>query len=326
MVFLGGYKDYGTVSPARQDSTQKRQWCSWAGIRIMALGGPLPSLTHYGEAIPEHPGVITTTGHGGTCALVEMMVKDLLSRRCDLLDSYVALVGSGSIGSAIAGHLLYRLPRARLVIYDIDQVKLDGVYNNLRQNYRDRVSKAQGLGDLAIMAKIIISIATTPLSEELFQHAQEGAVIIDDSQPPSVSPDLARQLAQKGISVIWVVGKLPPGYSTCPMRTREVESKGSRYRIPWLYGSPPGLGEFTGGLVDNTTLWGCGLEGLALGLLLHQGEEEKVRKLAIRGPVTPEKVERIAALFERFGISIPATYQAFGHIVDIQFEAPFRDG
>ncbi|HEU5187862.1 MAG TPA: hypothetical protein VFT87_05175, partial [Candidatus Saccharimonadales bacterium] len=109
-----------------------------------------------------------------------------------------------------------------------------------------------------------------------------GKVFIDDSQPGCFD---RAQIEQRGGHLLWVVGHDPKG------------------RVSRVHGYTFGTEE---GLVGDSN-WGCELEAW---LIAKTGR----RDLALRGPVTPEKVRAIGEAMKREGIKA-GPFQSFGRLV-----------
>lgn len=332
---VGGRISRNGMKVARDILDVAAEYLRRLGIPIMALGARLPSLTNYGKTIRESvPGIITTTGHAGTCHEIGIIVT-ALKKRLHLPNNVpLTVIGVGSIGKAVAEFLLNRNPDSNITLFDTDLSRLDKVICFLKEKYGNRVSKALNPRAAIMASPIIVSTATSDvLSEEPEQNLKEilqGKVFIDDAQPFSIRP----WVEEGGAKIIWVVGKGPQGGQYRNFRRNPVFTYPTRggLAVPWNYGSPVPLDDpiANQGLVGPSDEFGCGLEALALALcfdsLIGEGlsrEEalEYVREQAVQDAVDLSAVERIEELYKKIGMNpdpTAITFQAFGFPVDVE--------
>ncbi len=262
------------------------------GAEIQGLGAIIPALTKFGQNI-ENSNVITTTGHGGTIQII----METLERAAN--ESYIrpeqlkkiGVLGLGSIGYSIADITRSNYPDAEIRVYDSNPEKVSRVVCSIGAIAAE--SEVELIRDSEVIISAIVTAAGPLDLEALGVTAadMEGKLIIDDSQPCSVSPEQVKKL---GGTVAWVIGH------------NGIER--SSY-------------DFGGSMADGKKeLFGCEAEAatiaayygelLATGMDVQDAKEE-VRKVALRSPVTPDKVRAIAELFEVHNVEA-APLQAFG--------------
>lgn len=261
------------------------------GIHVAGLGATLPALTHFGKKVT-NPNVVTTTGHGGTVSLINMTVE-MAARGKDV--EKIGVLGLGSIGEAIARNMLEQYPEADVVVYENDPNRAAKI---LAEN--PKLIRGESEKDVLESSQIIVSAITSQLDlKGLGITSMEGKVIVDDSQPGSVSP---AQLQLLGGDLLWVIGTDPDG--------KTVRRRGYDY----------------GTMVNaRQDVFGCEAEAASIARYqaelaergMPQGAVERIiAQVALRGPVSLRNVRYINALFMKFGI-LSAAPQAFGHSVDM---------
>lgn len=266
------------------------------GACVIGLGGVLPSITRYGQAIAAGDAILTT-GHGGTISLVMANIERALSRRDGGANPALGVLGLGSIGQAIAHEVITRY-HGELPINVCDRDPA------ARRRFENSI---QGLPDAHLIgvqaeASNLISQATIVVSAvagrvDLDAHGAvkdrlDGHFFVDDSQPYSLSP---RQVTDRGGSITWVVGHTGPGI----------------VRHFFDYGT----------MVDrNHDVFGCEAEAAALTAELNSRVDHglstedafgQIADLAVRHAATNRDVKNITELFDRHGIGLaqPQTLQ-----------------
>lgn len=259
------------------------------GAKVVGLGAVIPALTKFGQHI-DNPNVITTTGHGGTIELImntiERAVDEGYVSERDL--DAIGVLGLGSIGRSIAEITRDRYPNAEISVYDI------------RTEQTEKVARAIGgivaksEAEVIQSSNVIISAVTGHVDVEakgLTRKDLEGTLIIDDSQPCSFTPE---QVAKLGGTVAWVIGQ------------NGIER--SSYN-------------FGGSMAHPTReVFGCEAEAATLAAEYHDlvdagmPEDEvraRIKEVALREAVTPDKVRAIGSIFAKRGVAA-APLQAFG--------------
>lgn len=256
---------------ARNISERTLDFAATTGCVLAGLGGVLPSLTHYGQRI--RTPVPTTSGHGGTLALLRATLTQALLDGSIAKLTRAAVVGGGAIGTSIAidlAHLEAEVqlvdtsPKARALAQR--RIAEDGTTPS------GSIKVVAGLSQ-ADTIDLLIGAATSTID---VSGLSTDAVVIDDSQPPCVEPDVKQELR-------WVVGS--------DMSTSRIAT-----RTHYLYGIE--------GLVSPSDVWGCEAEVAAL--VAAEATELRVTKA-----VTPETTSKIGEVLETVGIKA-ATPQAFG--------------
>ncbi len=192
------------------------QLASNLGADVVGLGETLASLTSHGKKLKEqYPDVEIVTGHTGTTYLINEWIRfgaQVLDK--DLSDTSVTIIGAyGAIGSVV-GRLLANEGVGRLSLHDKED-KVGGLKNIAAGLVNDfpylsgRIDVSGGdisLAEACKRGEIIMSAASAPSSFIRSEHLNEGTIIVDDSQPPSIT----REEAEKAKShLFWVVGSHP---------------------------------------------------------------------------------------------------------------------
>jgi hypothetical protein len=285
------------------------------GIDIVGLGASLPGLLHYGDAIRD-PDVVTTTGHGGTIALIIDTMHTLGER--GELDSKalqdIGIIGLGSIGDAIARIVATLYPDATIRICDTDAGKRGKTHSALSAIRRggrrrgmlrgrgrdDRVIETADAREVLTHSRLVISAATHPI--DLTGIESLRVTLLDDSQPGIASMS---QIEDLGGRYLWVVGESLDG--TFERATG------------WDFG----------GTLMRRGKFGCECECEEVSAerqrvfreLVQRGfDPEAARRMsleaariwAIRRPVEVEDVMRFSDLFRQHGIGAARTPQAEG--------------
>jgi len=81
------------------------------GARVMGLGATLPALTRHGGTV-RVPGLVTTTGHGGTVHLIRSLARDIADAgTCPRGITRIGVLGAaGSIGASTLAALFHDFP------------------------------------------------------------------------------------------------------------------------------------------------------------------------------------------------------------------------
>ncbi len=262
------------VLTGRQIAESTLQFAARTGARLAGLGGTLPSITQYGKAVDST--IPTTSGHGGTLALLRLTVQRAEAEGSLTRLRRAAVIGAGAIGTSAAIDLGNLGAKVQLV----------DTSSRARALASHRIAEqAPGLSQAITVSAalerphevdLIVGAATTPID---LGGLAETALMIDDSQPPCIDP------AQIGArqSLRWVVGQ-----------DRSEDQVATR--IATRYGSE--------GLSHRSDVWGCEAEAAALAAT----DSIEAR---ICGPVTPGSTDTVANLFSKVGI-VAAEPQAFG--------------
>lgn len=269
------------------------------GVTHVGLGASLPSHTKFGQKITnEH--VTTTTGHGGTIALINKIVASTLEKtipEANGAPQSIGVLGLGAIGMRIAEITAQQYPDAKIRVFDPNTKLMERAMASA-----PNIVAAVDAHDAIMSSEATISAIAgekAKLDLEAIGIANlEGRVIIDDSQPGSVDP---RQAEALGGAVVWAIGTDTEGY---------VVRRGYDYAT-----------------MNNahTDLFGCEAEVSTQALyeeeLRRRGMPEKaiasvMSRVAINSAVTLQKVHYASALFTKFGIR-PSAPQAFGRPVRI---------
>lgn len=299
------------------------------GIRVFGLGATLPMVTRFGESIPlpnsSEADFVTTTGHGGTIALILKTVQALRERGAVApgATQRIGILGAaGSIGSSIFEVMAMMYPGAEITIFDPKATKaLDEQVARLSDpSVRDgRITLAKNARDVLEGSDIIISAVTGAIDLKALgvrRRKFRGHVLIDDSQPWAFSRN---QVEEYGGREVWVAGENPRG---------DIVSRVSS----WNYG---------GTLLPNS-VFGCEAEVNVLAALLADTEQtfmqdpyareqfaqyisaktgkaaaevtplDVVRDMALRRRVTPRDAMNYVQLFDYYGIGASSRLQAEG--------------
>lgn len=262
------------------------------GVSTVGLGATLPSLTNYGRTI-NNPGVVTTTGHGGTAELIS---RTMLAGLHGKSPSSIGVLGTGAIGGPVADVVAQRFPNAVPInIYDTDTRRTASLNNK----HLGRFTVAESGAALIENSQVILS-AMVGSFDAVTNGIKDmhGKIVVDDAQPASFDP---AQVEALGGKVLWVIGK---------------DTRGLVVRDGYNYATM---------LDDHTDLFGCEAEAAVLEAYRKDLEsrgmgealaEAIVGKVAIRRAVTAQAVRYVSALFKRFGIEASQP-QAFGKAVDL---------
>jgi hypothetical protein len=265
------------------------------GVGLVGLGAVLPGVTQLGRTIKE-PGLVTTTGHGGTVHLLAETVE--YAAELQDKEPVVGVLGLGSIGRSSLDVLRSKSPDAatkstlarEYVLYDTDDARVRDAFKS--EGY-GKISGATSEHALLAQSDIIVTAITDTIDLDALE-AKHGApldltgkVIVDDSQPGCFSRE---QVEARGGKLVWVVG------------ADRSDSKFLHRVGGYSYGNESGLyGEDSG--------WGCEAEAGTLATL-HRPD------LAVATHVTPEIARAIGAACRQAGIRVASPLQSFGKPVE----------
>lgn len=284
-------KAFETVTKIMNDTTDFAK--HRLDVEVASFAALLPRLTNFGQTI-ETPGLVTTTGHGATVALVSQALEQARDRgnsREGSLDK-IGIVGTGAIGAAVAEVILEKGLTRDIVLTDRDQIRGNQVLQHLLELYpKANITFSTNNTDAINGRNATVSAAATrfDLKDEAWQNADfNGAWIVDDSQPGAFS---LQQVEAAGGNVVWPIGlDLTDGQ----LGTLE----------KFEYGNSEQLRT---GPAERDELFGCEAEVLAL--YASRGYE-----FAIDSPVKPSQVLAIESLMRQVGIRL-ADPQCLGRYV-----------
>lgn len=252
------------------------------GTSLAGLGALLPKLTNFGRSTSVS-GLTTTTGHGGTVALITEMCAALGS----LDGRQVSIVGTGSIGRAAAGMLIHE-GVGTLTLFDAVPSRALALAERLQSEASAPV-EIRAAGSLAEALKVNLVVAATTSSvclEGSSVHDLSGTTIIDDSQPACFD---RAEVESRGGQVLWVVGR-----DNSPEQSL---TKLGYWGSPFDYGGS--------GPASPKDVWGCEAEVHALSRCGVASEN------ALTGPVTTTDVTKIREYLRTAGTGL-APWQSHG--------------
>lgn len=269
------------------------------GADVVGLGAILPKVTHFGHAlrnIEGMEGLVTTTGHGGTVYMIVETARKIMNETSTESHGKIGVIGgAGSIGWSSTVAATEMIDNHGIVSYDINTERLYGLIGKYKKG--NKVKAAESAADVLRDTNIIVTAVTgrIDLDDKEYEGLDlTGKVIIDDSQPGCFD---TQQVEARGGKLVWVVGE---DASESKFITRDgYHTEG----VPYNYGDRSGL-------FGVSSEFACGQEAAAIA---QSGEFHK----AITGPVTPENVRVIGALFRAAGVRV-APFQAFGQPVAIK--------
>jgi predicted dinucleotide-binding enzyme len=271
------------------------------GARAVGYGATLPGLMNWGKATADKEAR-PTTGHGGTtalmCMLIDQVTEQILKERLGDRPLNIAILGLGTIGLATAGVIAKRYENSDIHIFD------PVVERMAKLAASDRYTAHASAADAIDAADIVLSTASTTFELLDPTHPNyipvkslEDKAIIDDSEPHSFKPE---QVLELGGIVLDVIGQ---SYT---------EDHVVRRITGFGYGHTMAEG--------RRDSFGCELEVATLNRLHKDLEamgksrediEIELGKYALTGPVAAEHTERWIELFKHYGIG-PAPLQVFG--------------
>lgn len=166
---------------------------------VIGLGAVLPKFTDMGRTITSS-GIYTTTGHSGTLAAIKQTVEKVREEMFDgeLPNGHIGILGAGAIGLAAAIELHRMYPSRTISVFDKHPVRSKMVAETLGAGVVEIHDSADALFR---DTKVVVSALTSPLDPNLLTSSAEGVVIIDDSEPKSISNEDAHKLGVKIVGV-----------------------------------------------------------------------------------------------------------------------------
>lgn len=269
------------------------------GAEVVGLGAILPKVTHFGDALRSIDGMdrlVTTTGHGGTVYMIVETARKIMQETSIESHGKIGVIGgAGSIGWSSTMAAVEMMKDHQVLSYDINTERLYGMLgkNKIRHS---NVAVAANSAEVLRDTNIIITAVTgrINLDDEAYKDLDlTGKVIIDDSQPGCFD---AAQVEARGGKLVWVVGE--DGSDNGFITRDGYHTNGT----PYNYGDKSGL-------YGARSEFACGQEAAVI------AQSREFHK-AVTGPVTPENVKIIGALFRAADVRV-APFQAFGKTVQI---------
>ncbi len=213
------------VNYARSRIIQAAELAKRMGAKTVGLGETLASLTDHGTKLKEKVSdVAVVTGHDFTTDFMnEIYNQTARDLDIDPRESQTTVIGAfGSIGTAMTEVLLaegvrkFHLHDRKIMITALEKRKneilerADGRGKKLYPNAQIEITGGDDqLKKACEGSKIVLVAASAPEPFIKAEHVDPGTVIINDSQPPSMTSKEAKRGRAK---TIWVVGKLPDGF------------------------------------------------------------------------------------------------------------------
>jgi hypothetical protein len=263
-------------------------------------GATLPGVMNWGKAT-KNTEVTTTTGHGGTTALMDMIIDEAIEKvmpeKRDTLR--IGVLGLGRIGLSATQVVAQLHPGVEFNVFDPVAKNVDQLVAS--HDDPDRFTRRDNEKDVIENSDIILSTATTTFNltdpskpNYIDIKSLEGKVIIDDSEPHSFIPE---EVIAMGGMVLDVIG-------------RDWSGKILQRETDFGYGHT---------LADGRRdAFGCELEARMLRKLREDLAplpkeiiDKTIGEYALRGPVTASHTLMWINLFKHYGIG-PAPLQAFG--------------
>lgn len=259
-------------------------------VALAGLGAVLPAITGYGRILQE-PGLVTTTGHGGTVHLLSHLLEHAITS--EKSEPRVGMLGLGSIGGSALSVL-----RESSIIDDVRSVNLYDIDEEKMRRYLTGGTEwaaitMRSVRELLNQSDIIVAAVTRVFDLDEMELADgrpinlEGKIIIDDSQPGCFDRD---QVERRGGKLVWVVG------------SDNSESKFLHRTGGYTFGDETGL-------YGKGASWGCEAEAGALATL---GRYD----LGLTTEVSPEKVHEIGKVMDEANIDAAWPPQSFGRPVE----------
>ena len=252
------------------------------GAQTIGLGETLASLTIHGKELrkaypkEQFPELEFVTGHTFTTYYIRRWAEEAASMKgLELKDATVTILGAnGSIGTAMM-ELLAEKGVKKLILHDQEGKekaieKKAGAFPQLDGKTEITHGGNKNLKAACENADIIVSGVAEKRPIIKVEDIKPGTIFIDDSQPPIFLREVAEQA---GVTLLWVVGKLPLGID----RTFD-------------YG------------IDGE--WGCAMEVVAKQALGPSSFEGI-------GPVNAERVRKAEEIATTLGYELPFP-QSFG--------------
>lgn len=261
------------------------------GAEWLGTGALTASMTRLGRDLRGN-GIAITTGHAATTSLGAAILIEALRRvGLDPAEATVAVIGGGgNIGSTLAARLADQVGRVVLIDFDRGGTKrrMEKRARQLRRNGVEvEISMVEVEGYVRLREADAVFTATS--NTEPFIQAwwlKPGAIVVDDSQPLSMSIEEA----QKHSGIVLQVVASTPGVN-------------AHFRFQ------PGVGRD----INYTCL-------AELVALATNGTKE-----GVTGPVTPETSALIAGELERAGYA-QLVFQSFGRLVNEADWRQVREG
>ncbi|MDP2637962.1 MAG: hypothetical protein Q8P26_02795 [Candidatus Levybacteria bacterium] len=202
---------------ARPRISQATELAQKMGAKTVGLGETLAALTNHGLSLQKNiKDLEVVTGHAFTVAFMNEITKQTAQDlKEDLRNLKITIVGAyGSIGSAMT-EILLREGARRLSLHDKeDRIgSLEARRMKILENYPDAQIGVTGgnssLRDACRESRIVEVAASAPEPFIKGEHVDPGTIVINDSQPPSMTVEEAKKGKSK---TIWVVGMLPHGF------------------------------------------------------------------------------------------------------------------
>jgi acyl-CoA synthetase (AMP-forming)/AMP-acid ligase II len=187
------------------------------GADTVSLTGLIPSATDYGRAVLEATAGRSglprlTTGHATTAASFVLMVEQMLqSGGRQLEDEHLALLGVGSIGTAILRLLLRKLPHPRgLLLCDVPSRRehLLKLVEELEMElgFQGKVEVLLISGNEAppeVYEATVLLSATSATNLIDVERLRPGTLVVDDSAPHCFDPRRAIRRFQERRDVLF---------------------------------------------------------------------------------------------------------------------------
>lgn len=269
------------------------------GVKVVSLGGFIPSFTRFGQTVT-NKDVIITTGHPGTVYMMGEHIR--YGEEIGLVRAKMGgpirlgSLGVGSIGRSAAEIISGMRPESQITIFDTNPKALARTTKSLTElgaNFR------VGENELDVLenSDVVLSAIVGQISLKGAKISLEDTVIYDDSQPSSVSE---REVTELGGHVMWIVAKDNGGV---------VKREGYR----------------CGTLADfSTDRFTCEVDASILSrrrndLMLNGLSEERadayIREIAANGPVTTEQAIAMGGLYRSYNIDVATPQYSGTHIL-----------
>ncbi len=164
------------------------------GVKLIGIGGLLPSYTRYGLYLKRFTnGIGVTTGHAYAAWTIAYYVEQAIPYKgVRTKKPVVAVVGTaGSTGSLTVETLVDRNIKAKLLLIDVPQ-KFEKL-EKIAKRYKARKGAFINTGtQFSLLRKADIVVVVTNAIGSILkpEHIKSGAIIIDDSQPRNTSVKL----------------------------------------------------------------------------------------------------------------------------------------
>lgn len=286
-ITLEGYKRLGSRGKyyARNQAIEAARFAQRQGVKIIGLGETLASATYHGQTIEKLvPGIMVTTGHALTTYYIkETLLHAAREINLNIKDSSITIIGAnGSIGTSTTTMLVGEVNRLTLV----DKPQNTGVLKQKVQRLptnSTQICVEEDLDRALWQADFVISAIANQDSDAIINTSQlrPGTIIIDDSQPPSISLETAQKA---DCLLLWPLVQAPEGIKR----------------------------SFDYGLLPSSE-WGCAAEVITIVLTSRYD-------LRTVGPVTTQRAEEVGKLSKKAGFTL-AKPQSFGkEVTELEFK------